>query len=311
MRILSAADVAGALDLESTVERLRQAWRNQSKQPEALTLEIPALEGLGARLSLLPAWQLGRHVGLRITSDFPNNEQHGVPVEMSSYLVLDGRTGQPAALIDGALLVFKRAAATSALAAGYLARQDSERLLMVGAGQLAPHLIAAHAAVRPICNVLIWSRDPAHAKQLAKRMDRRDFKVTATEDLEGAARGAHVICCATRSEEPLIRGDWLQEGQHLDLVGATRTSQRECDDEALRRARLFVDSRGETPGRCGELSGGLERKVVSEEDIAADLFELTRGERAGRRFYEQITLFKSVGLALADLAAAQLVLQRR
>ena len=142
-------------------------------------------------------------------------------------------------------------------------------------------------------------------------MDRRDFKVTATEDLEGAARGAHVICCATRSEEPLIRGDWLQEGQHLDLVGATRTSQRECDDEALRRARLFVDSRGETPGRCGELSGGLERKVVSEEDIAADLFELTRGERAGRRFYEQITLFKSVGLALAELAAAQLVLQRR
>jgi ornithine cyclodeaminase len=311
MRILSAADVAGALDLESTVECLRQAWRGREVQPSQSIYDLPTLDGPGARLSLLPAWQLGRHIGLRITSDFPENAAKDTPVEMSSYLVLDGKSGQPAALIDGALLVARRAAATSALAAGYLARQDSERLLMVGAGLMAPHLIAALEKVRPICNVLVWSRDPYRARRLAKRMDRRDFRVAATEDLAEAARGAHIICCATRAEEPLIKGEWLQAGQHLDLLGSTRPEQRECDDEALRHTRVFVDSREETPGRCGELVGAFERGVLSSDDIAADLYELTRGERAGRRFYDQITLFKSVGLAMADLAAAQLVLKRR
>ena len=299
MRILAASDVAGALDLDSTVERLRQAWRGRELQPAPIEIDVPTLEGIGARLSLLPAWQLGRFIGLRITSAFPENPRHDAPVEMSSYLLLDGRSGQPVALIDGALLVRKRAAATSALAAGYLARQDSERLLMIGAGGMAAHLIEAHARVRPICNVLIWSRDPKQAMRLAKRLDRRDFRVAATEDLEEAVRGAHVVCSATRAEEPLIEGAWLQEGQHLDLLGATRAEQRECDDEALRRARVCVDS------------GALARGVLTREDIAADLFELTRGERAGRRYYDQITLFKSVGLGLADLAAAQLVLQRR
>jgi alanine dehydrogenase len=114
MRILSAADVAGALDLESTVECLRQAWRGREVQPSQSIYDLPTLDGPGARLSLLPAWQLGRHIGLRITSDFPENAAKDTPVEMSSYLVLDGKSGQPAALIDGALLVARRAAATSA-----------------------------------------------------------------------------------------------------------------------------------------------------------------------------------------------------
>ncbi|MEJ1995440.1 MAG: ornithine cyclodeaminase [Limibacillus sp.] len=311
MRILAASDVAGALDLESTVERLRQAWRGQEVQPGPLDLDLPTLDGPGARLSLLPAWQLGRFVGLRITTAFPGNEERDTPVEMSSYLLLDGRSGQPVALIDGALLVRRRAAATSALAAGYLARPDSERLLMIGAGAMAGHLIEAHAKVRPICNVLIWSRNAGRAKRLAKRLDRRDFRVAATEDLGEAVRGAHIICSATRSPDPLIEGAWLQEGQHLDLVGSTRLEVSECDAATLRRARLFVDSREETPHRSGELAAALAAGAIQPEDIAADLFELTRGERAGRRYYDQITLFKSVGLGLADLAAAQLVLQRR
>jgi len=311
MRILAASDVAGALDLESTVERLRQAWRGQEVQPEPMELDLPALEGPGATLSLLPAWQLGRFIGLRVTTAFPGNEERDAPVEMSSYLLLDGRSGQPVALIDGALLVRRRAAATSALAAGYLARPDSERLLMIGAGAMAAHLIEAHAKVRPICNVLIWSRNPARAKRLAKRMDRRDFRVSATDDLADAVRGAHVICSATRSPDPLIEGAWLQDGQHLDLVGSTRPQVCECDAATLERGRLFVDSREETPRRSGEIAAALATGAIQPGDIAADLFELTRGERAGRRYYDQITLFKSVGLGLADLAAAQLVLQRR
>ena len=229
---------------------------------------------------------------------------------MGAYLLLDGKTGAPQALIDGPMLTLKRTAAASALASSYLSRPDCERLLMVGTGALAPHLIMAHASVRPICNVLIWGRSPDKAARLAKRLDRSAFRVDHTEDLEGAARGAEVISCATLSTEPLVRGDWLQPGQHLDLVGAFKPDMRETDDAAIRRARVFVDTREGALKEAGDIVQPIASGALDPADIAGDLFELTRGERAGRRFYDQITLFKSVGTALEDLAAAQLAVER-
>jgi len=164
--------------------------------------------------------------------------------------------------------------------------------------------------VRPIRNVLIWGRNPDKAARLAKALNRADFRVEAAGDLEAAARGAHIICCATLSSEPLIRGAWLQPGQHLDLVGGFRPDMRETDDTAVRRARVFVDTRAGACEEAGDIVQPLESGVLAPDDIAADLFELTRGARAGRRFYDQITLFKSVGTALEDLAAAQLTVER-
>jgi ornithine cyclodeaminase len=258
----------------------------------------------------MPAWQAGRHIGVKMVTVFPDNGERGLPAIMGIYVLLDGKTGSPLALIDGPTLTVKRTAAASALAAGYLARPDAERLLMVGTGALAPQLITAHAAVRPICNVLIWGRDPAKAQKLAKRMNRRDFHVDWTDDLETAARGAHVISCATLSKEPLIRGAWLQPGQHVDLVGAFRPDMRETDDEALRRARVFVDTRPGATKEGGDIVQAVHSGALGLDDIAGDLFELTRGDRSGRRYYDQITLFKSVGTAIEDLAAAQLAIER-
>ena len=146
--------------------------------------------------------------------------------------------------------------------------------------------------------------------KLAKRLNRSDFRVQHTTDLEDAARGAHIISCATLSAEPLIAGEWLQNGQHLDLVGGFRPDMRETDDTAIRRARVFVDTRAGACKEAGDIVQPLESGVLDPDDIAADLFELTRGERAGRRFYDQITLFKSVGTAIEDLAAAQLTVER-
>jgi ornithine cyclodeaminase len=168
----------------------------------------------------------------------------------------------------------------------------------------------AHASVRPICNVLIWGRSPDKAARLAKRLDRPDFRVAATDHLEAAVRGAHVISCATLSKGPLVRGDWLQPGQHLDLVGAFRPDMRESDDTAIRRARVFVDTRDGALAEAGDIVQPIESGVLDPDDVAGDLFDLTRGERAGRRFYDQITLFKSVGTALEDLAAAELAAER-
>jgi ornithine cyclodeaminase len=310
MRILSAADVEGALDWDSLVERLRRAFRRGAEVPVRHHHEIANPGGPEGTLLLMPAWQAGLHIGIKVVTIFPDNDAQGLPSVMGAYLLLDGKTGAPIALIDGPMLTVKRTAAASALASSYLSRPDCERFLMIGTGSLAPYLIMAHASVRPICNVLIWGRSPDKAARLAKRLDRPDFRVAAPDDLEAAARGAHVISCATLSKDPLVRGDWLQPGQHLDLVGAFRPDMRESDDTAIRRARVFVDTRDGALAEAGDIVQPIESGVLDRDDVAGDLFDLTRGERAGRRFYDQITLFKSVGTALEDLAAAELAAER-
>jgi len=310
MRILSAADVEGALDWDGLVERLRRAFRRGAEVPVRHHHEIANPGGSEGTLLLMPAWQVGQRIGVKVATIFPDNETRSLPSVMASYLLLDAKTGAPIALIDGPTLTVKRTAAASALASTYLSRPDCERLLMVGTGSLAPYLVMAHAAVRPICNVLIWGRSPDKALRLAKRLDRPDFRVAATDDLEVAVRGAHVISCATLSKDPLIRGEWLQPGQHLDLVGAFRPDMRESDDAAIRRARVFVDTRDGALAEAGDIVQPIESGELDPADVAGDLFDLTRGERAGRRFYDQITLFKSVGTALEDLAAAELASER-
>ena len=310
MRILSAADVEGALDWDSLVERLRRAFRRGAEVPVRHHHEIANPGCPEGTLLLMPAWQAGLHIGIKVVTIFPDNDARSLPSVMGAYLLLDGKTGAPIALIDGPMLTVKRTAAASALASSYLSRPDCERFLMIGTGSLAPYLIMAHASVRPICNVLIWGRSPDKAARLAKRLDRPDFRVAATADLEAAVRGAHVISCATLSKDPLVRGDWLQPGQHLDLVGAFRPDMRESDDTAIRRARVFVDTRDGALAEAGDIVQPIESGLLDRDDVAGDLFDLTRGERAGRRFYDQITLFKSVGTALEDLAAAELAAER-
>jgi ornithine cyclodeaminase len=310
MRIVSAAEVEAALDYPSLVERLRQAFRRDFQVPVRHHHDIEVTGGSTATLLLMPAWQVGRHIGIKMVTVFPDNAEKSLPAVMGIYVLVDGSNGSPLALIDGPTLTVKRTAAASALASSYLSRPDAERLLMVGTGALAPQLIVAHAAVRPICNVLIWGRSPEKAQRLAKRMNRRDFRVDWTDDLETAARGAHIISCATLSKAPLIHGDWLQPGQHLDLVGAFRPDMRETDDAVMRRARVFVDTRAGATKEGGDIVQAVETGALSVDDIAGDLFELTRGDRSGRRYYDQVTLFKSVGTAIEDLAAAQLVVER-
>ena len=316
MRIIEAAEIDAVLDYESLVEHLRQAFRRDITVPVRHHHSIESAGGgAAATLLLMPAWQAGRHIGIKMVTVFPDNGARGLPAIMGAYLLLDGQTGAPLALIDGPALTAWRTAAASALASSYLSRSDSECLLMVGTGALAPHLIAAHAAVRPINNVLVWGRTEAKAMKLAKRLDRPDFRVTATTDLEAAARTAHIISCATLSTSPLIAGAWLQPGQHLDLVGGFRPDMRETDDTAISRARVFVDTRAGAGTEAGDIVQPIKSGVLAPADIAADLFELTQGERAGdeligRQGHDQITLFKSTGTAIEDLAAAELIIER-
>jgi alanine dehydrogenase len=311
MRIIGPSEVVTALDFSSLIEALRQMFRSDCTVPPRQHYTIPTVGGRAdASLLVMPSWQAGHHIGIKLIAEFPDNADSGLATFMGEYLLLDGRTGKPLAVLDGPALTLRRTAAASALAAGYLARPDCERLLIVGTGALVAHLVEAHAAVRPIRNVLIWGRNFAKAKRTAQRLDRRSLKVAATDDLASAVRGAHVISCATAATAPIIKGAWLPLGVHLDLVGGFTPEMREADDDVFRRGRVFVDTREAACREAGDIVQPLRDGIIAEEDIAGDLFELTRGARGGRRFHDQITIFKSVGTALEDLAAAQLALER-
>lgn len=319
MRIITAQDIEEATTFRSMIEALRSGFRSEINAPVRHHHTVTRPGQSDATLLLMPAWtdfeaqghsERG-YLGVKIVSVFPDNGAKNLPSVMGVFVLMSGKTGQPLAMIDGQALTLWRTSCASALASAYLARADARRLLMVGAGSLAPFLIRAHASVRDIDEVLIWNRRPESAEKLAASLGRSsDFTVSATDDLEGAAKGADIISCATLSSEPLVKGEWLKEGAHLDLVGAFRPDMRETDDYAMRKARVFVDTRAGALSEAGDIVQAIKSGALDESDIAADLFDLCRGERAGRRFHNQITVFKSVGTALEDLVAAQHIFLR-
>jgi ornithine cyclodeaminase len=234
------------------------------------------------------------------------------------YVLLDGSTGQSLALLDGTMLTKRRTACASGLAARYLAPHKATRLLMIGTGALAPHLVRVHAKVRPIREVAIWGRRPAQAEAMARQLAAslpdavgRQIKVHAVADREAAVRAADIISCATLSKQPLVEGGWLREGQHIDLVGAYTPEMRESDDKAVWRARTYVDTRAGAFKEAGDIVQAIRSGSIDEDDVIADLFELARGQQTGRLAGDDtsLTLFKSVGTALEDLAAAELAVE--
>lgn len=309
MRIITAEEVGALLDDRSLIEALRAMFIAGCALPDRHHHTIPTSEGEAATLLLMPAWRQGGPIGVKLVTVFPGNGARGLPAVMGNYMLLDGATGAPLALIDGQALTARRTAAASALAAEYLAAPDASRLLMVGTGALAPHLIAGHAGVRPIERVDIWGRTPEKAEALARSLEGKGFAVRAVTDLARAVEDADIISCATLTKEPLIEGAWLRAGQHLDLVGGFTPEMREADDEAVRRASVYVDTIAGATREAGDITQPLASGVLKEEEIAGDLFALTRGTCKGRTDPGQITLFKSVGTALEDLAAAQLIVE--
>jgi ornithine cyclodeaminase/alanine dehydrogenase-like protein (mu-crystallin family) len=309
MRVITGAELRSALHVRTLVERLRQSFRGVSEAPPRHRYTIPTYGKNSATLDIAPVWQTGRGIGVRLATHFPDNAAKDVSPAQGVYILFDGKTGVAQGYLDNAALMRRRAAAASVLAATYLARLDAERLLVVGTGPLALELIEAYTAVLPIKRVLVWGRDAAKAQRLAQRFHRPKFRIETTDDLEGAVRGANIVACATAAEAPLIRGDWLMPGVHLDLLGGVSPGMREADDACIAKARVFVDARDGTPAEAGDIVQPLANGTLRADDIAGDLFELTRGERAGRRYYDQITLYKSVGVAIEDLTAAQLAVE--
>ncbi len=309
MRMVAAEDVHRLLDYPSLVEALCELFRRGVDRVERHLLTEPVAGGGRNDWLILPAWQFGRSLGVKLVSVFPGNEARGIASVLGLYLLFDGETGAPLLCVDGAALTLRKTAANSALAATYLARADAATLLMIGAGAMAPHLIQAHAAVRPIRRVLVWNRTPARAAALAREMALPGCTIEAVDDLPGAVGAADVISAATMAKAPILLGRWLRPGQHLDLVGGYREDMREADDEAIRRSRIFVDARFTAAAHAGDISDPLARGLISDADIT-DSFQLARGEKPGRQHDAEITLFKSGGGGHEDLGTAQHLLSR-
>jgi ornithine cyclodeaminase len=311
MRLISADEVNSALDDRALVEALREMFRGGCDVPLRHHHNIPNPGTADGTLLLMPAWQSGEQIGIKLVTVFPDNGRVGLASILGHYLLLDGKTGRPQALIDGVQLTLRRTACASALAADFLARPDASNLVMVGAGALAPYLIRAHAAVRPIRSVTVWNHNSEKAQALAAELKIDGVEISASTELEAAVGAADIVSCATLSPDPLVMGGWLPAGCHLDLVGAFRPDMRECDDTAVTRARIYVDNREGAMVEGGDIAIPLASGIITADDVRGDLFDLTRGLVQGRGDNQggDITLFKSVGTALEDLAAAQLVMR--
>ncbi|PRD57294.1 ornithine cyclodeaminase family protein [Sphingobacterium gobiense] len=259
-------------------------------------------------LILMPAWNR-EYMGIKQVIVAPNNHTKGLPAIYATYTLIDALTGVPLAQMDASGLTARRTACASALAASFLAREDTRSLLVVGGGKVAEHLIHAHAAVRNYDRVMIWMRNKEKGVQFVQEQVKHGVKVDLVQDLEAAVRQADVISTATLSRTPLIRGEWVQPGTHLDLIGAHTPKSREVDDDAIKKSSIFVDSREGALHETGEMAIPIANGVLDPQTIKADIVELCKKAHVGRRNENEITLFKSAGLAIEDLAAALLVYQ--
>ena len=249
----------------------------------------------GDTLLTRSAWVDGLGMAVKSMSVFPQNVEH--PTINGAMILFEDVTGQVLAVIDGVLLTKWKTAADSVLGARYLARKDARRVLIVGAGTVARSLIEAYGAIFPGIDISIWNRTRARAEALG---------VAVADDLQEAMATADIISSATMVSDPIIKGDWLRPGQHLDLIGAFRADMREADDRALKRGRIFVDSRATTLDHIGELKIPLAEGVIRRDDILGDLHDLEAG-RAGRETDADITIFKNGGGAHLDLMVGRAI----
>jgi ornithine cyclodeaminase/alanine dehydrogenase-like protein (mu-crystallin family) len=308
MQIYDAAATAAALPATRLVPALRALFASGCDVPPRHVHEIPAPDGGKFTSLIMPAWLQGRYYGVKTINIAPGNGARGLPGLHATYLLFDGVTGAPLALIDGDQLTARRTAAASALAADWLARQDATHLLVVGAGRIAGLLPQAYAAVRSITQVSIWARTLSNAQALADTLRSQGVPAQAVEDLPGACARADIVSCATLATQPVVEGAWLLPGTHLDLIGSFTPAMREADDACFAGASLYLDTL-EGLKKSGELLEPMKRGVFGPQDVRGTLESLSRGETAGRRSDEERTVFKSVGTALEDLAAAMLVVE--
>ena len=299
MKFIDADATRAALPFDRLVPALRTMFINGCEVPPRQVHDIG-----GATSLVMPAWQPGRYYGLKVVNVAAGNAARGLPGLHSIYLLFDATTGAPLAQIDGDEITARRTAAASALAGSMLARRDAQRLLVVGAGRVAGLLPSAYRSVLDIRTVQVWARNAAKAQALVETLHRSGIAARAVGGSVPDVGAADIVSCATLATEPLVQGQALVPGSHLDLIGSFTPQMREADDACFADgAGLYIDT-AEALRKSGDLLGPLGRGVFAEAQVRGTLADLCRGNTGGRRNAEERTVFKSVGSALEDLAAA-------
>ncbi|MDB5828534.1 MAG: ornithine cyclodeaminase [Variovorax sp.] len=302
---IDALTTRQALPFPVLIEALRRMFAAGCEVPRRHVHEVAPPEAAGVSSLIMPAWN-ARYYGVKIVNIAPGNAARGLAGLHASYLLHDAATGVPLALVDGNEITARRTAAASALAASWLAREDARHLLVLGAGKVARLLPEAYRAVRAIDRVTVWARSPAQATALVGELCNAGIDAAVTADLAASVAAADIVSCATLATSPVVLGQWLAAGSHLDLIGSFTPAMRETDDACFVGASIFVDTE-EALQKSGDLLGPMARGVFEAADVKATLAELVAGTKQGRRAPTERTVFKSVGTALEDLAAAVLV----
>lgn len=305
MKILDAEATREALSFDRLIPAIRQMFITGCEVPQRHSHTVTNAEGTTMTVLIMPAWQPGGFLGVKTVNVVPSNVDRDLPSVFATYALFDARTGLPLAQIDGNELTARRTAAASALAASMLARSNSRRLLVVGAGRVGSEIPEAYRAVLQIEEVMVWDRRDSAADALVARLAKVAISARRVLDLAEAAARADIVSCATTTNEPLMRGAWLRPGTHLDLIGSFTPTMREADDDCFRGASIFVDTE-EALRKSGDLLVPMSRYVFRIEDVRGTLADLCRGSASARVSKEERTVFKSVGTALEDLAAATL-----
>lgn len=318
MLVIDALDVEKSLTFNGLVAGLRAAFSNDFGMPQRHVYHLPAIGGESTEhndsFAVLPAWN-DQVMGVKAFTHLPGNPAKGLETLASKMLLFSRITGEPLAIVDGTQLTFWRTAAVSALAADYLAKADAKSLLLFGTGKLAPYMALAHASVRPLETIYVTGRNTEKiAATVAEiQAQRPDLHVQGVSNPESVIGRVDIISCATGAAEPLFSYEQVSAGTHIDLVGNHSRDRRECDSATIRHAKVFVDSRLNVLNEAGELLIPIAEGIFSEAQVQGELADLCRGRILGRsqdkKGSDDITLFKSVGTALSDLAAAYLVYQ--
>lgn len=312
MQIISNQQLEKALLYPILIAALRDAFCEDITVPLRHHHQYENTQsGVDSTLLLMPAWKDSEYLGIKIVTVSPNNSTLQLPSIHGVYLLFDAHTGIPLAQMDAKILTSRRTAAASALASSYLSRKDSRTLLMVGTGAMAPCLIEAHSVVRPIEKVLVWGRNFAKAQQVVNNLNLPNITIQPIEKIEDGIAKADIVSCATLSEQPLIFGKHLRQGQHLDLVGSFKPNMREADDEVVQKSTVFVDTMEGAIKESGDIVIPLEHGLLKIADIQADLFGMCQKDVFQRKEDGEITLFKSVGHGLEDLAGARVVVEKQ
>ncbi|MFZ6642208.1 ornithine cyclodeaminase family protein [Undibacterium sp. TC4M20W] len=304
--------VSIALPYAKLIPALRLAFTQEVIAPKRHAHNLS--EADNSSLLLMPVWQPQGQLGVKLVTVAPKNTD--MPTVQAVFVLFSTKTGAPLALMDGEELTLRRTAAASALASSYASRHDARHLLLVGNGSLAPHIAIAHCQTRAITDISIWGRSVEKSAGAAKIIrEHTEFpahiRVHVREDLAAACHEADIICCATTSKTPVVLSDYVKAGTHLDLVGGFKPDMREVDDELMSRATVFVDTYAGALAEAGDITQTLANGSLAKSAIVAELAELCADKHLGRKSNAEITLFKSVGTAIEDLCAANLVWSRQ